>query len=152
MTERDMKQRHGDEEKLARTGDSRMQYDEFTRKQNEREGGGPSPYDQARPGMPDDRVITKGERERPGPTSGELDTASDDELLQTTQVDQGRPLGQGPYGATQRAGGVDGQELSDDINRQEERRSFDEAVRQDVSTGAVPPAEGGKKPRRKKTA
>jgi hypothetical protein len=151
MTERDMKQRQDKQEKLARTGDSRMQYDEFTRKQNEREGGGPSPYDQARPGMPDDRVITKGQREPAGPTAGELDTASDDELLQTTQVDQGRPTGQGPYAAAQR-GRIDGQQLSDEINDQDERRSFDEAVRQDVSSGAVPPAEGSKKPRRKKSA
>ena len=35
-------------------------------------GPGPSPYDLADGRMPRDRMITKGERERPGPTADEL--------------------------------------------------------------------------------
>jgi hypothetical protein len=60
----------------ARTPDKRMQYDEIKRRENEGEGGGgPSPYDEATGDMPDDRVITKGEREKPGPTGTSNDLA-----------------------------------------------------------------------------
>jgi hypothetical protein len=40
------------------------------------EGPGPSPYDLATDAMPDSRVIRKGEREQPGPTTEELETAA----------------------------------------------------------------------------
>jgi hypothetical protein len=50
----------------------------------------PAPYDVAQPGTPEDKVITKGERERPGPTADELDDnpADDDEVLQANQPDR----------------------------------------------------------------
>jgi hypothetical protein len=44
----------------------------------------PAPYDQARPGMPADRIIHKGERERPGPTHDELVGA--EELIETDEA------------------------------------------------------------------
>lgn len=57
------------ERDLARTPDQRMQYGEIRRREKEGAGrGGPSPYDEAPEDAPDDRVITKGEREKPGPT------------------------------------------------------------------------------------
>ena len=54
---------------------------------------GPSPYDLAGSDMPPDRVIKKGERERPGPTADELDDTPDDEhtrrlkAVQATEAD-----------------------------------------------------------------
>jgi hypothetical protein len=65
---------------VAPTPDKRMQYGEVRRREDEGEGrGGPSPYDEATGDMPDDRVITKGEREKPGPTetSGDLGESGD---------------------------------------------------------------------------
>jgi len=47
---------------------------------------GPSPYDVAEPGTRDDRVITKGERERPGPTQNELLEDSDDEPVTSSDT------------------------------------------------------------------
>ena len=46
-----------------------MQYGEIERR--DKEGEDTAPYDQAPPDAPDDRVITKGEHEKPGPTSVE---------------------------------------------------------------------------------
>jgi hypothetical protein len=61
----------------TRTPDERVQYGD---PRGESGGTGdtgtnPAPYDVAPPGTPDDQVIRKGERERPGPTS----TGQDDD-------------------------------------------------------------------------
>lgn len=57
----------------------------------------PAPYDVASEDTPDNRVIRKGEHERPGPTSSDLNavdsgTAQQDGLLQTNQTDRGGEL------------------------------------------------------------
>jgi hypothetical protein len=67
--------------KTKRGQDARIEYGQLTR-EDEPE---PAPYDVAPPGTPDDQVITKGERERPGPTADELQ-ASEDEL--TPEIDR----------------------------------------------------------------
>lgn len=59
---------------LSRTGDQRMQHGETRRQEEEDAGGaGAAPYDEAPPGTPEEQVIEKGERERPGPTESRGD-------------------------------------------------------------------------------
>lgn len=62
---RDGEARRGDE-----GVDEPTEYDEVRHKQPNtvRSEPGASPYDEAREGTPQERVIVKGERERPGPT------------------------------------------------------------------------------------
>lgn len=83
-------------------GDQRIQYDELRREQRSEDiERSPSPYDLASDDMPEDRVITKGERERAGPTQAprdaeQTDVADSDGLLQSSQIDRresSRPLG-----------------------------------------------------------
>ena len=90
-------------EDVARTPDSRVQYDELRRKEHQDENvDSPAPYDIARPGTPDDRVIEKGEHEQPGPTSDELEP--EDNVGQSNQIDrQGQP-GERATGARSRMG------------------------------------------------
>ena len=65
----------------GRTPDKRTQYGELRRKEKEGLGRqGPSPYDVASDDMRDDRVIEKGEREKPGPTATELNRDDDEEF------------------------------------------------------------------------
>jgi hypothetical protein len=76
----------------GRTPDKRIQHDELRRKEKEGIGRqGPSPYDIASEAMRDDRVIEKGEREKPGPTATELNRddeefAEEDGLLQSDEA------------------------------------------------------------------
>jgi hypothetical protein len=83
------------EHDIARTPDSRIQYGETRRKQMDgaADRGGPSPYDLASEDMPDDRVIEKGEREKPGPTdttSGtDADTAQQDQMYRENRLERG---------------------------------------------------------------
>ena len=58
--------------------DPRTEYDEPQRRETEGTSRtGPSPYDVAPEGTPDERVITKGEREKPGPTAAETGPDAD---------------------------------------------------------------------------
>jgi len=82
--------------------DPRTEYDEQQRRETEGAGRtGPSPYDVAPEGMPDERVITKGEREKPGPTAAETgpDAGSPGDHSEShvsgTRADQGTAVG--PY-------------------------------------------------------
>ncbi|MEX2225724.1 MAG: hypothetical protein WEB52_04650 [Dehalococcoidia bacterium] len=73
------------------------------REKEDIERDGPSPYDEASPHMPADRVITKGQPEKPGPAGAELDAVdehvpSDDDLLQTGQIDRGGEVVSGGTG------------------------------------------------------
>jgi hypothetical protein len=54
-----------------RSPDSRIEYGQVAR-EDEPEPS-PAPYDLAPPGTPDDQIIRKGERERPGPTADEVE-------------------------------------------------------------------------------
>jgi hypothetical protein len=100
------------EQDLARTPDQRMQYGETRRKQMEGAGdrSGPSPYDLASEDMPDDRVIEKGEHEKPGPTATRrgptaeersASAAQQDEMLEENRINRGD-------GATSGSGGMSG--------------------------------------------
>jgi hypothetical protein len=81
-----------DELDIARTPDKRMQHGELRRKEKEGTGRqGPSPYDVASDDMRDDRVIEKGEREKPGPTGTELSREDEeldeaDDMLQSDEL------------------------------------------------------------------
>jgi hypothetical protein len=72
--------------RTKRTPDSRIQYGQLERDDE----GEPAPYDVAPPGTPEDKIIKKGERERPGPTADELeaDTTQGDGLPQTNEADR----------------------------------------------------------------
>jgi hypothetical protein len=50
------------------TPDQRMQYDQLLNEQRSETRARPAPYDLAPEGTPDEQVITKGKREKPGPT------------------------------------------------------------------------------------
>lgn len=120
-----MPDRRDDLDITRRPRDQRMQYGQMEHETDAETGErtGPAPYDQAEPGTPEHHVITKGERERPGPsgTSGKtgndvehttmkqhererkpVDASQGDDLLQTSQVDRqgsaatrrGRPVAQ----------------------------------------------------------
>jgi hypothetical protein len=112
-----------DSGRITRTPrDQRMQYDEVRGEGDpaDRAVASPAPYDVAQPGTPHDKVIVKGERERPGPTSdaqhdapaSDQSAADKDGLLQTPQLDReesvtaGGPGGRGnivdPQGAGMR--------------------------------------------------
>lgn len=69
---------HTGERELA--GASPMPREEYGNAVEDAQDGSPSPYDVAPPGTPDNRVITKGEREKPGPT--------EDEFAQEGEADQ----------------------------------------------------------------
>lgn len=59
----------------ATTPDSRAEYAEIEARAEEESDEideSPAPYDQARPGTHPDKVIVKGEREKPGPTAEEI--------------------------------------------------------------------------------
>lgn len=63
---------------------------------------GPSPYDVAEPGTPPDRVIKKGERERPGPTDEEMptdtgDLPDDEHARRLNEVEATRGSGRSDY-------------------------------------------------------
>lgn len=92
------------ERDTARTPDQRMQHSE---QQRQDDRSGPSPYDTAPEDAPDDRVITKGEREKPGPTSERAEASTDaleqspaqqDGMPQTNQVDRGDSVSGGTGG------------------------------------------------------
>lgn len=74
----------------------------------------PAPYDVASEDTPDNRKIQKGEHERPGPTSSDLDavdsaTAQQDDMLQSNQVDRGGELLSGGSGGM--SGSLEDEEL-----------------------------------------
>ena len=131
----------------ARTPDERIQHSEQQRTDDDRSG--PSPYDTAPEDAPDDRVITKGEREKPGPTSarGEASTdaleesaAQQDGMLQTNQVDRGDSPAAGTGGmsgsleeeealeAAEESGSLGGRGLHQRINNEETYDDPDDAA------------------------
>jgi hypothetical protein len=63
--------------KTKRTYASRIEYQHLVR-EDEPEPG-PAPYDVAPPGTPDEKVIKKGEHERPGPTAEQEEYDREDE-------------------------------------------------------------------------
>ncbi len=75
----------------ARTPDSRIQYDEFRREQPNTGRGEPSatPYDVAAPGTPADKVIAKGEHERPGPTASPSEQTTKERRLHSEELHEG---------------------------------------------------------------
>jgi hypothetical protein len=103
--------------RTKRTPDSRIQYGQLERADE----GEPAPYDVAPPGTPEDKIIKKGERERPGPTADELeaDTTQGDGLPRTNEADRqgGATLRRG-NSAPSREGDLGGHELQRQNNQQ----------------------------------
>jgi hypothetical protein len=123
---------------IGRTPDKRMQYDEYVRKQKEGAGRqGPSPYDVAPSDAPDDRVIEKGEREKPGPTATELEGSDEsvdeeDGLLQTKRSETVSGMGgmsgsleeEELYAANDDTGTLGGEALHRRINNEDTREDM----------------------------
>lgn len=106
----------------------------------------PAPYDVATPDMEDDRVITKGERERAGPTEppatndpAPTGAADNDGLLQTSQVDRrDTPLTAAQRGPDESATGnyhSEGGGLHERINNESLEVSDQEHAREDSGGG-----------------
>jgi hypothetical protein len=104
-------EQHDNDENLSTTGKD--------------EDFGPSPYDRATPDMPEKRVITKGERERPGPAADELtggeDVGQSDALMQTSEPERhGRPQDvHNPYASEEQLANVGGGGLHERINNEQ---------------------------------
>ena len=82
--------------RTKRSPDSRVEYSQMTRDAEPE----PAPYDLAPPGTPEDQIIRKGERERPGPTDDEQDEGSDDrEDIRTARGDDASPDDLEPMGS-----------------------------------------------------
>jgi len=119
----------------ARTPDQRMQYGEIRRREKEGAGrSGPSPYDEAPEDAPDDRVITKGEREKPGPTETHAgtDTGSRGERGRSSEAGAGMGAG-GMSGSPEEEEALEANEDSGTLGGDAlHRRLNDEAVREDM--------------------